>query len=83
MPCDGASCLATRSVSRRHRNRRDPEMKVWSPEQLRAFVEYTRDDRLAAAWLLLVTTGMRRGEVLGLAWENVDFTMLVLLSFRA
>jgi integrase len=47
-------------------------MKVWSPEQLRSFVEFTRDDRLAAAWLLLVTTGMRRGEVLGLAWDDLD-----------
>ena len=50
------------------------EMKVWSPEQLRTFVNATQNDRLAAAWLLLVTTGMRRGEVLGLAWEQVDFT---------
>jgi len=50
-----------------------PQMKVWSPEQLRAFIEFTRADRLAAAWLLLVTTGMRRGEVLGLGWSDVDF----------
>ena len=30
------------------------------------------DDRLFAAWLLLVTTGMRRGEVLALRWADVD-----------
>src|SRR5205814_5367946 len=49
-----------------------PEMKVWTPEQLRVFVEQTRSHRLFAAWLLMVTTGMRRGEVLGLGWEHVD-----------
>ena len=33
-----------------------PEMQVWSPEQLRAFLDHVRDDRLYAAWLLLATT---------------------------
>lgn len=44
----------------------------WSPEQLRSFVEHVEDDRLYAAWLLFATTGMRRGEVAGLGWGQVD-----------
>jgi len=43
-----------------------PEMRVWSLDQLGAFLEHVRDDRLYATWLLLATTGMRRGEVAGL-----------------
>jgi integrase len=49
-----------------------PEMQVWSPQQLRTFLDHVRDDRLYAAWLLLATTGMRRGEVAGLRWVDVD-----------
>jgi integrase len=49
-----------------------PEMRVWSPEQLRAFLQHVRTDPLYAAWLLLATTGMRRGEVAGLRWTDVD-----------
>jgi hypothetical protein len=30
-----------------------PEMRVWSPEQLRAFLQLVRGDPLYAAWLLL------------------------------
>ncbi|MDP8977895.1 MAG: site-specific integrase [Actinomycetota bacterium] len=46
--------------------------RVWTPEQLRAFLQAAKADRLYAAWHLLATTGMRRGEVLGLAWSDVD-----------
>jgi integrase len=49
-----------------------PEMHVWSPEQLRSFLDRAREDRLYAAWLLYATTGMRRGEVAGLRWPDVD-----------
>lgn len=45
---------------------------VWTPEQLRAFVDHIRADRLFALYLILVTTGMRRGEVAGLRREDVD-----------
>ena len=49
-----------------------PEMKVWDIGHLRAFLSHVADDRLHAIWLLMVTTGMRRGEVLGLRWSDVD-----------
>ena len=49
-----------------------PEMRIWTAEQLRAFLDHVRTDRLVAAWQLLATTGMRRGELLGLRWVDVD-----------
>jgi integrase len=48
------------------------EMQVWSAEQLRTFLTHVRSDRLYGAWLLLSTTGMRRSEVLGMRWSDVD-----------
>jgi integrase len=48
------------------------EMRVWTPAQVAAFLEATTDDRLAALWRLLVSTGLRRGEALGLRWDDVD-----------
>ena len=51
-----------------------PEMQVWTGEQLRRFLDHVRDDRLFAAWMLAATTGMRRGELPGLRWGDVDLT---------
>jgi integrase len=49
-----------------------PEMKVWEAGQLRTYLDHVRQDRLYALWLLFTTTGMRRGEVLGLRPEDLD-----------
>src|SRR5829696_7012332 len=49
-----------------------PEMQIWTPEQLRAFLTHARQDRLYALWLLVATTGMRRAELAGLRWVDVD-----------
>jgi integrase len=50
-----------------------PEMLTWSAEELGRFLDHARDDRLQAAFVLLATTGMRRGEVMGLRWRDVNF----------
>ena len=46
---------------------------TWNAEQLRRFLDHISDDRLSAAWQVGAMTGMRRGEVLGLCWSDVDF----------
>jgi integrase len=51
---------------------RAPEMRTWTAEQLRTFLEHVREDRLYAAYHLAAMTGMRRGELLGLRWRDVD-----------
>ncbi|MDA8045714.1 MAG: tyrosine-type recombinase/integrase [Actinomycetota bacterium] len=48
------------------------ETAIWTPEQLGQFLEAMIDDRLYALWVLAATTGMRRGELCGLRWDDVD-----------
>lgn len=50
----------------------DREMKTWTPQEVGAFLELAQADRLYAAWHLAASTGMRRGEILGLGWSDVD-----------
>lgn len=55
---------------RKSATRRAP--KTWTAAELRRFLEHVREDRLEPAWRLTASTGMRRGEVLGLAWSALD-----------
>ncbi len=48
------------------------EMQVWSGPQLKEFLDFVHDDRLVAAYTVLGTIGLRRGELLGLRWKDVD-----------
>jgi integrase len=47
-------------------------MRVWTSAEARSFLEATSDDRLGFAWALLLTRGLRRGELCGLRWSAVD-----------
>lgn len=49
-----------------------PEMLTWSQDELRRFLAATENDRDHALWRLAAQTGMRRGELLGLRWHDVD-----------
>lgn len=58
-----------------------PEM--WTQEQLSSFLGATAEDRLYPLWVLAVTTGMRRGEMCGLRWDDIDFQHGTLTVQRA
>ena len=47
---------------------------AWSSEEARAFLESARadSDPLSAAYVLVLVLGLRKGEVLGLVWGDVD-----------
>ncbi|MEU5908843.1 tyrosine-type recombinase/integrase [Micromonospora sp. NPDC047467] len=49
--------------------------KSWSSEEARAFLEASRDDDdyLYAAYVLVLVLGLRKGEVLGLTWEHINW----------
>jgi integrase len=47
-------------------------MRVWTTAEAKAFLEATAHDRLAFAWALLLTRGLRRGELCGLKWSAID-----------
>ncbi|WP_403023155.1 tyrosine-type recombinase/integrase [Salinibacterium sp. GXW1014] len=54
-----------------------PELETWTATELRTFLDWNRDelhDEAFPIWQVLAHTGMRRGEVLGLRWGDIDLT---------
>jgi integrase len=48
------------------------EMTVWSAEELRSFLASIEGSEWFVPIFLAANTGMRRGELLGLVWRNID-----------
>ncbi|MEV4166968.1 tyrosine-type recombinase/integrase [Nonomuraea dietziae] len=49
-----------------------PAVAVWTEQQLAAFLTGVAQDGLYAAWWLAALRGLRRGELAGLRWTDVD-----------
>jgi integrase len=49
------------------------EVHPWSADEIKHFLNAAKTHPLYPAFLLLGLYGMRRGEVLGLSWQNIDF----------
>ena len=60
------------AASARPPSARRKEQSTWTPDELSRFLASVVDHRLFAAFVLGATTGMRRGELLGLRWRDVD-----------
>lgn len=49
-----------------------PSVAVWTAAQLATFLDSVHEDRLHAMWWLLALRGLRRSEVAGLRWSDLD-----------
>ena len=49
-----------------------PPVAVWTPQQTGAFLDRAETDRLYPLFHLVAYRGLRRGEAVGLRWEDVD-----------
>jgi integrase len=58
------------------------ERDTWSQAEVRAFLAAATADRLQAAWRLSLY-GLRRGEVLGLRWSDIDLKARTLTVSQA
>lgn len=50
------------------------EMEVFTLDEMNLFLDKTVSSRHYCAYVLVLATGLRLGELLGLTWENVDFS---------
>ena len=64
--------VADRAKPPRPARRSTNGIQAWDPTELARFLDHVRGTRLAAIWRLAAMTGMRRGEILGLRWHDID-----------
>jgi integrase len=60
-------CAATQKPRSRH-----TPGTTWTGQEARQFLDQAETDTYAPLWLLALKTGLRRGELLGLRWSDLD-----------
>ncbi len=47
---------------------------TWTAAEVKDFLRAVNGERLQALWRVAVSTGVRRGELLGLRWTDIDLS---------
>ncbi len=61
----------------------EPGPRSWSKSEAQTFLRFAAGDRLEPLWILLLGTGLRRGEALALRCEDIDFDAHTLTVARS
>lgn len=70
-----AKAPTVKPPSRKQLRAQKREIRVWTAEQLRSFLEWDRDvyrDDFYTMWATIAGTGLRRSEVLALQWQDIS-----------
>lgn len=49
------------------------QMSVWNVEQVNEYLKFTKHSRYHPVFFLAAYTGMRKGEIIALHWDDIDF----------
>jgi integrase len=60
-----------------------PQIQSWDVAEAQQFLDVAQGDCYSPVWLIALHTGMRRGELLGLRWQDVDLDRSVLYVRQA
>lgn len=52
---------------------KNKEMSVWTSKQVNDYLKFTKHSRYHPIFYLAAYTGLRKGEILALTWDDIDF----------